>query len=102
LTLVDGLVSGTVGFKSEPRENRLEVGYGVVPSKRHHGVATTALAQLLTMLEGRELTVRAETDTSNFASQSVLRRLSFEEVARHDDAESGALIVWEWRGDSSV
>lgn len=102
LILVDGLVSGTVGFKSEPRENRLEVGYGVVPSKRHHGVATTALAQLLTMLEGRELTVRAETDTSNFASQSVLRRLSFEEVARHDDAESGALIVWEWRGDSSV
>src|ERR1700733_2915637 len=74
LILVDGVVSGTVGFKGEPRDKWLEVGYGIVPSQRHHGVATTALAKLLAMLEGRGLSVRAETDTSNVASQSVLRR----------------------------
>jgi RimJ/RimL family protein N-acetyltransferase len=47
------------------------------------------------MLEGRGLSVRAETDASNVASQSVLRRLAFEEVARRDDAEGESLIVWE-------
>jgi RimJ/RimL family protein N-acetyltransferase len=101
LILVNGLVSGTVGFKSEPRERCLEVGYGVVPSERHHGVATAALAQLLAMLEGRGLSVRAETDASNVASQSVLRRLAFEEVARRDDAEGESLIVWERHLDQS-
>jgi ribosomal-protein-alanine N-acetyltransferase len=101
LILVNGVVSGTVGFKSEPREKWLEVGYGVVPSERHHGVATTAVAKLLAMLEGRGLSVRAETEASNVASQSVLRRLGFEEVARHDDAENASLIVWERHLDAS-
>jgi ribosomal-protein-alanine N-acetyltransferase len=102
LIIVDGLVSGTVGFKGEPRKNWLEVGYGVVPSKRHRGVATSALTQLLSMLEGRGLSVRAETDISNRASQSVLRRLGFEEVARHHDVEHGALVVWERRAETSL
>jgi RimJ/RimL family protein N-acetyltransferase len=96
LILVDGLASGTVGFKGEPVQRQLEVGYGVVPSQQHRGVATTAVATLLAMLEGRGLSVRAETAAWNIASQSVLRRLSFEEVARRDTAEDGALIVWEW------
>jgi RimJ/RimL family protein N-acetyltransferase len=101
LILVNGIVSGTVGFKGEPRENWLEVGYGVVPSQRHHGVATTAVAKLLAMVAGRGISVRAETDTSNVASQSVLRRLAFEEVGRRDD-EGSPLIVWERRLDASL
>jgi RimJ/RimL family protein N-acetyltransferase len=101
LILVNGVVSGTVGFKGEPRETWLEVGYGVVPSQRHRGVATTAVANLLAMVEGRGISVRAETDASNVASQSVLRRLAFEEVGRRDD-EGGPLIVWERHLDASV
>jgi RimJ/RimL family protein N-acetyltransferase len=101
LILVNDIVSGTVGFKSEPREQWLEVGYGVVPSQRHRGAATTALAKLLAMVEGRGLSVRAETDISNLASQSVLRRLRFEEVGRRDD-EGGPLIVWERHLDEAV
>lgn len=100
LILVNDIVSGTVGFKSEPRGQWLEVGYGVVPSQRRRGVATTALAKLLAMVEGRGLSVRAETDISNVASQSVLRHLEFEEVDRRDD-EHGALIVWERHLDAS-
>ena len=95
LILVDGLASGTVGFKGEPVDNRLEVGYGVVPSRRGYGVATVALEQLLTMLEGRDLTIRAETTTSNVASQMVLRHLGFEEVARRVEVDDGELIIWE-------
>lgn len=100
LILVDGVASGTVGFKSEPVKGWLEVGYGVVPSQRRRGVATTALSKLLAMVEGRGLSIRAETATSNVASQSVLRHLAFEEVTRHDGSEDGPLIVWERREDS--
>lgn len=97
LILVDGVASGTVGFKSGPVTGWLEVGYGVVPSQRGHGVATTAVARLLAMVEGRGLSIRAETATSNLASQSVLRHLAFEETVRHDGPEDGPLIVWERR-----
>ncbi len=100
LILVNGVASGTVGFKSEPVKSQLEIGYGVVPSKRGRGVATTAVAALLAMLAGRSLTVRAETLTANTASQSVLRRLAFEEVSRRVDPGEVSLIVWERRGDS--
>lgn len=99
LIVVDGLVSGTIGFKGEFASKRLEVGYGVVPSQRGHGVATTALTQLLALVEGRDFTIRAETAVSNLASQAVLRHLSFKEVAQHCDPEFGDLLVWE-RGPS--
>jgi RimJ/RimL family protein N-acetyltransferase len=95
--LVDGLASGTVGFKGEPVKDRLEVGYGVVPSRRRQGVATAALAQLLAMVEGHDLTIRAETAATNIASQSALRHLGFEEIARREDPDDGELIVWERR-----
>jgi RimJ/RimL family protein N-acetyltransferase len=97
LIVVDGLASGTVGFKGEPIDNRLEVGYGVVPSRRGRGIATTALATLLTMLDGRALTIRAETATWNVASQMVLRHLGFMEIARRVENNDGELIVWERR-----
>jgi RimJ/RimL family protein N-acetyltransferase len=102
LILVDGVASGTVGFKSEPVNGWLEVGYGVVPSQRGHGVATAALAQLLSMVDGQGLSVRAETAASNVASQSVLRHLAFEEAARRDGPEEGPLIVWERREHASA
>jgi ribosomal-protein-alanine N-acetyltransferase len=95
LIVVDGLASGTVGFKGEPVDNRLEVGYGVVPSRRGQGVASAALKQLLTMLDGRDLTIRAETATWNVASQMVLRRLGFLEIARRADSNDDELIIWE-------
>jgi RimJ/RimL family protein N-acetyltransferase len=97
LILVDGLASGTVGFKGGPVERRLEVGYGVAPSRRGQGVATAALSQLLAMVDGRDMTIRAETAAWNVASQRVLRRLGFEEITRRDDADDGELLVFERR-----
>ncbi|MGC2175960.1 MAG: GNAT family N-acetyltransferase, partial [Acidimicrobiales bacterium] len=81
----------------EPIDNRLEVGYGVVPSRCGRGIATTALATLLTMLDGRALTIRAETAKWNVASQMVLRHLGFMEIARRVENNDGELIVWERR-----
>lgn len=94
LIVVDDVVSGTIGFKGAPRANEVEIGYGVVPSRQHLGVATSALSQLLALLAGRSLDVRAETAAWNEASQSVLRRASFQHVGQRRDADGSELLVW--------
>jgi RimJ/RimL family protein N-acetyltransferase len=94
LILVDNVVAGTIGFKGGPVENQVEIGYGVVPSRQGRGVATLAISQLLARIAGLSLEVRAETDSSNVASQSVLSHAGFQQVDRRHDPDGGALIVW--------
>lgn len=102
LIVADGLASGTIGFKGDPVQGRLEVGYGVVSSQRGRGVATSALAQLLALLEGTEFIVGAETAAWNLASQSVLRHLGFAEVGRRFDRDEGVeLVTWERRAPTA-
>jgi RimJ/RimL family protein N-acetyltransferase len=97
LMLVDNVVSGTIGFKGGPVANQVEIGYGVVPSRQGRGVATSALSQLLALISGLSLEVRAETEASNAASQSVLNHAGFQQVSRRRDRTGGDLIVWSRR-----
>jgi RimJ/RimL family protein N-acetyltransferase len=94
LILVDNVVSGTIGFKGGPVANHVEIGYGVVPSRQGRGVATSAISQLLARIAGLSLEVRAETDSANVASQSVLSHAGFQQMGRRHDPDSGDLIVW--------
>jgi RimJ/RimL family protein N-acetyltransferase len=99
LILVDEVVSGSIGFKGVPIDNRVEIGYGVVPSQRGRGVATAALKQLLTLIEDRSLDVRAETAAWNAASQSVLRHAGFRPIGERRDAHDGDIMIWELHVD---
>ncbi len=95
LILVDGVISGTIGFKGAPSERReVELGYGVVRSQQGRGVASVALANLLRLIAGRSLEVVAETATWNAASQAVLRKNGFERVGERQSREDGELVVW--------
>jgi ribosomal-protein-alanine N-acetyltransferase len=94
LILVDNVVSGTIGFKGGPVANEVEIGYGVVPSRQGRGVATSAISQLLARIAGLSLEVRAETDPSNAASQSVLSHAGFQQLRRRHAPEGGDLIIW--------
>jgi ribosomal-protein-alanine N-acetyltransferase len=94
LILVDDVVSGTIGFKGGPVANRVEIGYGVVPSRQGRGAATSAISQLLALIGGLNLEVRAETEATNAASQSVLSHAGFQQVSRRHDPDGGALIMW--------
>jgi RimJ/RimL family protein N-acetyltransferase len=82
------LVIGGAGFHGGPDERgRVEVGYGIVPSWQGQGYATRAL-QLL-MDEARRLgaiTLLAETDPGNLASQTVLLRCGFLRSSADDHA----------------
>jgi ribosomal-protein-alanine N-acetyltransferase len=92
--LVDNVISGTIGFKGGPVANQVEIGYGVVPSRQGRGVATSAISQLLARIAGFSLEVRAETDSSNVASQSVLSHAGFQQVDRRRDPDGSELIIW--------
>jgi RimJ/RimL family protein N-acetyltransferase len=95
LIVVDGLISGTIGFKGAPSSERAaEIGYGVVRSQWGRGIASAALAQLLALLAGRSLDIHAETTVANLASQAVLRKSGFELVGERSDAHDGELLVW--------
>jgi RimJ/RimL family protein N-acetyltransferase len=94
LILVDNVVSGTIGFKGGPVAHQVEIGYGVVPSRQGRGVATSAISQLLARIAGLSLEVRAETDSSNVASQSVLSHAGFQQISRRHDPEGGDVIIW--------
>jgi RimJ/RimL family protein N-acetyltransferase len=92
--LVDNVISGTIGFKGGPVANQVEIGYGVVSSRQGRGVATSAISQLLARIAGFSLEVRAETDSSNVASQSVLSHAGFQQVDRRRDPDGSELIIW--------
>ncbi|WP_233580698.1 GNAT family N-acetyltransferase [Streptomyces triticirhizae] len=69
-----GLVVGSIGFGWPPLDGVVEFGYGVVPSRRGHGVATEAARALVAFALAapgvRE--VRASAELTNPASLRVL------------------------------
>lgn len=85
-----GLTIGGVGFHREPIDGAVEIGYGLVPLARGRGVATEAVLALLEVTRAHAVTVVAETDEGNVASERVLERCGFVRVRRAD-----ALTVWE-------
>ncbi|SOD61822.1 Protein N-acetyltransferase, RimJ/RimL family [Streptomyces zhaozhouensis] len=71
-----GLVVGTLGFGWPPQDGGVELGYGVVPSRRGRGLATEAARALVThalTLPGVR-TVRASAEPANPASLRVLEK----------------------------
>ncbi|MER7442744.1 GNAT family N-acetyltransferase [Micromonospora avicenniae] len=69
----DGKAIGGIGFKGQPVDGCVEVGYGLAPSARGHGYAAEALVALLNVAADHGLTrVVAHTTADNVASQRTL------------------------------
>ncbi|TWD84718.1 RimJ/RimL family protein N-acetyltransferase [Kribbella amoyensis] len=82
-----GLVVGSIGLFWPPSDGRLELGYGVVPSRQGRGYASEA-ARALTAhaLTAPEVhTVHATVELANPASIRVLEKAGFTRV--HTDSE---------------
>ena len=76
--LADGLAVGGIGFKGQPDNGCVEIGYGLAPSARGHGYAAEAVTALLTVAAAHGLsTVIANTTLDNIASQRTLIRAGF-------------------------
>jgi RimJ/RimL family protein N-acetyltransferase len=77
-------VVGGIGFFGPPRESEeVEVGYGIVPSRQGRGYATEAVQAMLAMAwaDPRVTAVVAGTDPGNLASQRVLGKAGFRQIA---------------------
>lgn len=84
---------GLIGFKGTPDEKKeVEIGYGLQGFYQGNGYMTEAAGCLVNWAfeQNSGLTVIAETNKGNLASQSVLQRLEFEP---YDETE---LTIW-WR-----
>lgn len=77
----DGQAVGGVGFKGQPVEGAVEIGYGLVESARGHGYAAEAVKQLMQIAgEAGVISVRADTELDNIASSRTLERAGFQQV----------------------
>lgn len=84
-------VIGGIGFKGGPANGTIEIGYGIAESARGHGYATDAVRALLQLVTGQDLSVIAETEPGNTASERVLQRCGFVPTHTADDGN----LWWE-------
>lgn len=95
----DATIVGACGFKDEPAEGCVEIGYGVAPACRKQGIATAAVAQLVRVAfaSGEVDAVRAQVNPDNVGSTRIVQSLGFEarETVIDDDGEP--LVKWVTR-----
>jgi RimJ/RimL family protein N-acetyltransferase len=85
--VVSGEVVGGIGFHGPPNDDRVEVGYGVVPAVRRQGIASEALKAILGVASGLDgvARVRGRTSPDNLASQGVMIGAGMQLVGRDAD-----------------
>jgi RimJ/RimL family protein N-acetyltransferase len=91
-----GRVVGSTGFKFEPKDRRVEIGYGVSAAFRRHGYATEGVTLLTdeAFASGLVDEVDANTAQSNRPSQRVLEKAGFINHGSGEDAD-GPLFLWK-------
>ncbi|HMC41212.1 MAG TPA: GNAT family N-acetyltransferase [Acidimicrobiales bacterium] len=104
--VLDGRVVGGIGFHGPPRDGLVEIGYGVVPDERGHGVATAALALILDVAAGFEQVKRVcgRTTPDNVASQRVMLKTGMQPAGRDPDFLHFEIEIRQWnhQADSGV
>lgn len=97
-----GRVVGTCGFKDEPCDGLVEIGYGIAPSHRARGLATLAVSGLLA--EARrldpEVIVLAQVSGRNLASTRVVQKLAFVAKGSKADVDGEELVQWHGRSEA--
>lgn len=78
-------VIGGIGFKGGPKNGTIEIGYGIAESARGNGYVTEAVRALLQLVSSQEVSVIAETEPGNRASERVLQRCGFIPTHSADD-----------------
>jgi RimJ/RimL family protein N-acetyltransferase len=93
----DGEVVGLCSLLAAPTgAGAAMIGYGVAASRRVRGIASRAVADMVTWARRHERirALTAETAFHNVASHRVLERNGFARVGERVDREDGALLCW--------
>lgn len=87
---------GIGGFKCAPKNNMVEIAYGVIPEREGQGFATK-ICKILTEMgigEIEDLRITARTLMDDGASTKVLKRNGYQFAGVVLDPDDGE--VWEW------
>jgi len=94
----DSRVVGACGFKTPLGLNRVAVGYGVAPSSRGQGAASTALRLLTGLaLQSGTSEVLADIVPTNAASIRVAQNAGFIQVGARVDEDNEYVTQWLYR-----
>ena len=90
----DGALVGFGGFKAEPRNGEVELGYAVAPARQGRGIATSVVEQLVARagFAGAQI-VTAHTLAEENASTAALRKCGFIRTAQLQESD---VDVWRW------
>ena len=97
MIIEDGEVVGLCSFKTPPSEGKAEIGYGIAPSRRKRGYATSAVGAIIEVArtDPAVTALVAETAVSNPASERVLEKNGFSKVGRRHDTDDGPMSLWQ-------
>lgn len=92
--IADGRAIGGVGFKGQPENGSVEIGYGLAPSARGHGFAAEAVRGLVALAHECSLTrVVAHTEEGNIASQRTLERAGLTHIGIKGNLQLYEVVV---------
>ena len=90
----DGALVGFGGFKGEPRNGEVELGYAVAPARQGRGIATSVVEQLVAHAGVAGVNVvTAHTLAEENASTAVLGKCGFTRTAQLRESDGD---VWRW------
>ncbi|RBA24468.1 GNAT family N-acetyltransferase [Herminiimonas fonticola] len=97
LACIDKHLVGACAFKAPPADGKVEIGYFTFPDFEGQGVATLMVQQLLDIVRTKspELTVLAQTENEENASNAILKKIGFTFVSIVNDPEDGELWLWQ-------
>lgn len=96
VSVADGRLVGSCGFKHEPRNACVEIGYGVAPACQGLGAASAAVRLLLRLAFAQPGVdeVLARVNRANLASTRVVCKLGFEPGLEQPDEDGELLVPW--------
>lgn len=90
----DGRAVGGIGFKGQPDNGSVEIGYGLVPSARGNGYAPEAAQALVALARQQGLSlIVADTEADNIASQRTLERAGFTQTGTNGNLYLYAFVL---------
>jgi ribosomal-protein-alanine N-acetyltransferase len=92
----DSTVVGACGFKDEPADGCVEIGYGVAEECRKQGIATAAVSELVRIAFDHVAVrgVLAQINPDNVSSTRVVQALGFEADDTVVDDDGEPLVQW--------
>jgi RimJ/RimL family protein N-acetyltransferase len=90
----DGRAIGGIGFKGQPVNGCVEIGYGLAPSARGDGYAAEAVVAVLALAAEHGLSrVIADTTLDNIASERTLIRAGFRLLGADDELQQYEVLL---------